>query len=264
MIRQRIFRFISALLISILCCQAAQAQLFHIKKGEKKDDTPWFCGMAVQADMVGLGMGIANARFANMEAGLKANLREKYLPVFEMGIGKCTREGRENDNVFSTHAPYFRLGVDYNMNSDRSSNKYTIGARYGVSIFNYQFRSDDMADAVWGDPMPLHLKGLHGRAHWLEIVVGVQTRIWKFVHLGWNIRYKARLKQHTDQAGEPWYIPGFGKNDASCWGGTMNVIFDTGKWKILDKIKQKRQARKGQEEEVVTDSITTVISTVNP
>ena len=59
-----------------------------------------------------------------------------------------------------------------------------------------------------------------------EIVFGIETRIWKIFHLGWNVRYKIRMSHSEAPQGSPWYVPGFGKYGNSCIGGTFNIIFD--------------------------------------
>ena len=61
----------------------------------------------------------------------------------------------------------------------------------------------------------------------MEVVFSLETRIWTIVHLGWDIRIKAKLSQKHSPVGEPWYIPGYGKTASStAWGGSFKLLFD--------------------------------------
>ena len=202
-----------------------------------KEKVPLLAGVAVSADLCGLFMKVTNSRFANMEAACRLDFKEKYFPVFEMGIGDCKREGGDNNNSFSTTAPYFRVGMDYNFNRKHNGNRLMGGIRYGFTSFKYDFQNPDFQDPVWGSSQKgLDLRGQQGRAQWLEFTVGCETKIWSFIRLGWNLRFKARLHQKKSEFGEPYYIPGFGKNGSSTFGGTVNLIFDVGRTSKKNKV----------------------------
>ena len=111
------------------------------------------------------------------------------------------------------------------------------GIRYGFTSFKYDFQNPDFQDPVWGSSQNgLDLSGQQGRAQWLEFTVGCETKIWSFIRLGWNLRFKARLHQKKSEFGEPYYIPGFGKNGSSTFGGTVNLIFDVGRTSKKNKV----------------------------
>ncbi len=195
----------------------------------RKEKTPFVSGIAVGGDLAGFAMKAVGAKFANMEVSGRLNFKEKYFPLVELGIGDCTREGSENNNKFKTTSPYYRVGMDYNFNKKPNGNRLFGGARYAFSSFNFDFDAPDISDPVWQTPAPLRLHDLNSKCQWLEFVVGVETKLWSIVRLGWNIRYKVKLHQSNPQAGSPWYVPGFGKNGSTTWGGTVNLMFDTGK-----------------------------------
>lgn len=185
-------------------------------------------GIAVQGDFVGFGMKLAGGRFANMEVGCRLNLMEKYFPIVELGVGDCTHEGRETSSIFSTTAPYFRIGADYCFTKKRNGNRLLAGLRYGYSSYKYDFQTEDLQDPIWPNTNTEagQLTDMDGRNHWAEVVVGVETKLWRFIRLGWNMRYKMRIHQKASPKGEPWYVPGFGRNDGNCWGGAVNLIFE--------------------------------------
>lgn len=250
----KIYRYISTLLISLAAVSAsAQAPVTETAKTatqqvvkqttaladtlKKEKKTPFISGAAVSVDMCGLIMKAMGSRFSNMEASARLNFKEKYFPIFELGLGDCTREGEENNNKFTTTAPYFRVGMDYNFNKKHNGNRFFGGLRYAFSSFNYDFVNPDFTDETWGVHSPLELTDVKGKAQWAEIVLGVETKLWSIVRLGYNVRYKMRLSQSGNTMGDPWYIPGFGRNGTSGWGGTVNLTFDVGKTARKNKTK---------------------------
>ncbi|MCR5849958.1 MAG: DUF6048 family protein [Bacteroidaceae bacterium] len=221
-------RWLVLLLVGLFC---ATPYAQNKSKEEKKDKAPLFSGVAVSADVVGFAMKAMNAKFANMEVSARINLYDKYFPVAELGIGDCSREGAETGNTFSATAPYMRFGLDYNFNKKHNGNRLFGIVRYGFSSFKYDIGNPTFTDPVYGTTGPLLLKGEKATGHWLELGVGVETKLWSFVRLGWSIRYKKRISLKYPDGGEPYFVPGFGKNDDNCFGGTVNLIFDVGKTK---------------------------------
>ncbi len=231
-------RRITSIFICTLLISSTARQTQARGKEEPIPQAPLFCGVAVQADLAGPIMKAVGSRFNQMEVGARLNFRDHYFPLCELGIGESDREGTENNNQFHTRAPYFRVGMDYNLNKKHNGNRLMAGIRYGFSSFKYDFSDPDFTDPVWtGSAQGLELKGQQGRAQWLEFAAGCETKLWSFIRLGWNIRFKARLHQHRSEFGTPYYVPGFGKNGNSTFGGTVNLIFDVGRTTKKNKTK---------------------------
>lgn len=218
-------RWVLALLVISLTCPSLVAQ----EQKQEKEKAPLLSGIAVSADVVGLAMKVMGAKYANMEVGARINLLDKFFPLVELGIGDCHREGAETGNIFSATAPYIRFGMDYNFNKKHNGNRLFGIVRYGLSSFKYDVQNNAFSDPVYGTTGPLELNGQKATAQWLEIGLGVETKLWSIIRLGWSIRYKSRLSLSHPDGGEPYFIPGFGKNDGNGWGGTVNVIFDVEK-----------------------------------
>ena len=227
-------RYVCFLLLISLACAIMQA-----KEPQKKEKAPLFSGVAVSADVVGFAMKAVGAKYANMEVGARLNFRDKYFPVAELGIGDCHREGAETGNIFSTTSPYMRFGMDYNFNKKHNGNRLFGMFRYGLSSFKYDIENETFTDPIYGTTKPLSISGEKATGQWLEFGVGLETRLWKFISLGWSIRYKFRLSLKRADEGAPYYIPGFGKNDSNSFGGTMNLVFDVGKGSFNFKKKDK-------------------------
>ncbi len=204
----------------------------------EKEKAPLLSGIAVSADVVGFAMKAFGAKFANMEVGARLNLLDKFFPVAELGIGDCHREGAETGNIFSTTSPYMRFGMDYNFNKKHNGNRLFGIVRYGFSSYKFDIQNDSFTDPVYGVTTSLALNSQKATAQWLEFGLGVETKLWSIIRLGWSIRYKSRLSLSHPDGGEPYFIPGFGKNDDNGWGGTMNLVFDVGK--TAKKVKSKK------------------------
>ncbi len=183
-------------------------------------------GFGVGIDGVGLIMKAAGGRFANMEVMGRLNLLEKYFPIVELGIGDCSRNGNEQSTHFHTRAPYFRVGADYCLTKKRNGNRLLVGLRYAFSTFKYDYSNPNFTDETYGITHPIELEGLNGKMHWLEVCVGAETRLWSIIRLGFTIRYKPRIYTDFSEHGDPWYVPGFGKNGSTTWGGSVNLMFD--------------------------------------
>ena len=184
-------------------------------------------GVAVGADLLGVVMKATNNDWSQLEVLARLNLLDKYFPIFEMGLGMADHEGRDLDNHFTTRAPYFRLGCDYNFTKKHNGNRLFAGLRYGCSFFNYDIdAATPLTDPVWGTQQEVNFRDLSGNMHWAELVFGLETRLWTIVHLGWDARIKFRIVENPHAIGSPWYVPGFGINDTSCWGGSFKILFD--------------------------------------
>ncbi len=196
------------------------------KEKSKKENIRLFQGMAVSADLAGAVMyGLAS--YGQLEGQLRINLKEKYFPVGEIGIGHSDHTNKDTNLHYTTNSPYIRLGCDINFNKDKASkNRIYGGFRYAFSSFKFDLSGDDMTDPVWGTVVPFNHKGLHSNVSWLELVFGLEANIYKNFHLGWSARYKRRLRQSTSSIGQAWYVPGFGKNNSHNLGATFNIIFD--------------------------------------
>lgn len=236
--RERIYRFAYTLLISLIpLCSIAE-------EVEQKEKAPWLGGVAVGVDLVGFSMKAIGSEFANMEISGRVNIKEKFFPLLEIGIGDCLKKGGENANKFSCTSPYWRVGIDYNINKKVNGNRFFAGGRYAFSKFKYDVYSPSLADPVYGVDLPLDISDKDATVQWFELVVGVETRLWSVVRLGWNLRYKMYLTKDFSDIDQPYFVPGYGKFDTSTFGGSVNLMIDVGKTAFLKKKKNKEKKDK--------------------
>lgn len=177
-------------------------------------------------DLLGTGQ-LLLSDYGQYEAALRINLKDRYFPIIELGIGKADAEDESTRITYKTQAPYGRIGIDFNM----LKNKHDIyrlyaGGRYAYTSYKFDISSPGVIDPNYGGMAPYEAHDVEGNMHWLELAFGVDAKIWGSVHLGWSVRYKRRLFHREGDVGDAWYVPGYGRNGGSRIGGTFNLIFD--------------------------------------
>ena len=218
--------YISSIAVSLLMLVPSAACAKDDGNKAANDSVPLFCGFAVSADLVGpVQMLIGD--YGQYEAALRINLKDRYFPIVELGIGKADHDDDVTNIKYKTSAPYFKIGADFNL----LKNKHDVyrlyaGARYAFTSYKYDLSHPGMEDPVWGNTAPYEAEGVKCSCQWLEAVIGVDAKMFGPVHLGWSLRYRSRLSHDDGALGNSWYVPGFGKSGGSNIGGTFNVIID--------------------------------------
>ena len=220
---------ILALSLLLLVPLEASAQ-YGLKKKKREvilpDTTAFFNGIAVSADLLGPAM-LWLGDYGSYEAALRVNLKDRWFPVLEVGLGKTDHVDDATQTSYKVSSPYFRLGGDFNL----MKNKHDIyriyaGARYAFTNFKYDLGNPGVKDPVWGNVVPFEAHDAKCYYHWLEVCFGVDAKIIGPFHLGWSVRYKNRLFYDAGPLDNCWYVPGFGKSGKTAFGGTFNVIID--------------------------------------
>lgn len=193
----------------------------------KTNDTiPMLAGFSVSGNLAG-ALLTAVSSYGEIEGAVRANLRGTYFPVVEIGIGMSDHTDSGTELHYKTSSPFVRIGMDYNaLKNKTTGNRFFGGARIAWSSFKYDISGPDLADPYWNTTVPYNFKGLKGSQVWIELVMGLETKLWKFIHLGWSARYKNRISKKADSIGDPWYVPGYGKGGTTVIGGTFNLVFD--------------------------------------
>ena len=247
MMMLRISRYIFALLLSSLAVPSAGQVVEHennqpAEKQEKggvryasreeaaaalrKKKTPLFSGVSVSCDVAGAVMAVVSP-YGQVEAAGRLNLRNRFFPIVEAGVGLSDHTDESTELHYKTKAPYFKVGCDYNLAKDvASGNRIFAGLRYAFTSYKYDLDGPAIIDPVWNTSIPFRFKDVSAGAQWAEVVFGLEAKVWSFFHLGWSFRYRLRLYEKTPVTGNAWYVPGYGKSDGHALGGTFNIIFD--------------------------------------
>lgn len=225
--QKNISTYISSIAISILLViTASPARAQRNTTVQKNDTVPLFNGLAVAVDLVG-PVQMAVGDYGQYEASLRVNLKDRYFPVVELGIGRADYTDDVTHTSYKTSAPFWRIGIDFNLLKDKHD-IYRLygGVRYAFTSFKYDLGHPGVTDPVWGDTAPYGAKDVDCSYHWLEFGIGVDAKIWGPIHLGWSLRYRKRAAYDDGKLGKSWYVPGYGKSDGSAFGGLFNIAIE--------------------------------------
>lgn len=191
------------------------------------DSIPLFRNVAVSVDLFG-AIQRQVSDYGQYEASLRVNLKDKYFPVLELGLGDANHDEDPITGIsVKTRAPYGRIGCDFNvMKNKHDDYRIYVGARYAFTSFDFDLAHPGVKDPVYGGTAQYGLEGERCNAHWLEGVFTVDAKISGPVRLGWSVRYRRRVSANLGSAGNVWYIPGFGRADNTNIGGTFNLTFE--------------------------------------
>lgn len=224
---RRVFAMFGVVML-MLCAGSVEVSAQKLKLfQEDPDSVPLFRGVAVSADLFGAVQRMVSD-YGQYEAALRVNLKDKYFPVFELGLGDAKHtEDAVTGISTETTAPYGRIGCDFNVSKNKHDDyRVYIGARYAFTSFDVSISHPGVKDPVYGGTAEYSIKDETCNCHWVEALFGVDAKIFGPVRLGWSVRYRQRLKQKMSSMGEPWYTPGYGRSGKNNIGGTFNLIFE--------------------------------------
>ncbi|MBO4486778.1 MAG: hypothetical protein J5729_00220 [Bacteroidaceae bacterium] len=223
-----ISRYILLCISSLLLLQpAAWGQRQKPRISIEADTVPLISGGQIYFNLAGAVLWQVSS-YGELEGGARLNIRNKYFPTVEAGMGFCNKTDDGTDLRCKTSAPFIRLGCDYNFARDKASgNRIYGGLRAGYTTFKYDLSGPSVIDPYWqGQQMDISLSKVSCNAYWAEFLFGLETKIWRNFHLGWTIRYKRRLHYKDYDLGNSYYLPGYGKNSDHLFTGTFNLVFD--------------------------------------
>lgn len=214
---------------SLLLPNTVHAQETKILTNKKEEgNTPFFQGVYVGVDVFGMLNKALGSDITTTEIDVEANLMNRFFPVVEIGYGSMDTTDDETDIHFKTSAPFFRVGMNYNVfyKKPHLPGFFTVGLRYGFSSFDYDVQSPDLIDPNWGHTsVPVVYEGVKTKVGWAELVLGLRTNVYKNFYMGLNVRYRSRMSMTKNENSEPYYIPGYGRGKSNNFGITYNLIY---------------------------------------
>ena len=232
MMNMKTFRLFIVLLLSVasLATPSSGGGIAHAAtKGQTpstKEKQPTL-GLYLSTDLFGYIYPIfAKDAYYSAEVSATMNINNRFMPVVEVGVGFSDMVSQLYEIGYRTRAPYYRIGMDYNMQYENGKPNYIyLGGRVGYTAFEYSVDAPSLIDPVWGDEVPVHFDHMSCRALWLEAVGGVRAEITKNFHMGWSLRYKYPLRLAPIVNGGPWYVPGYGASKGAAFGATYSASY---------------------------------------
>ena len=99
----------------LLCPLRSTAQEKKTATTEEKATVPLYQGTYVGLDVFGLGSKIFGSDFTSAEVSVEVNLKNRFIPIIEIGYGHTDTTDDETNIHYKASAPYFRIGMNYNI-----------------------------------------------------------------------------------------------------------------------------------------------------
>ncbi|MDE6437641.1 MAG: hypothetical protein K2K69_09060 [Muribaculaceae bacterium] len=165
-------------------------------------------------------------KYGVADAWVQLSLHNRYKPIVEVGLGKADNTPPNMNFTYrSPMSVYFKIGADYNFfynsNPDYSLN---AGLRYGFAPFSFKLDDVTLDSPYWDETTAIAFPSQSMTAGWLEVVFGLQVKIWGPISAGWSFRYKTKLHESKSAIGSPWYIPGYGSRNTSI-SGSFSIAY---------------------------------------
>ncbi|MGL4585277.1 MAG: DUF6048 family protein [Flavobacterium sp.] len=182
-------------------------------------------GLRVGADLFRITRSMYDKTYQGFEVFGDYRLTKNWYAVAELGHDKMTRD--ESSYGFTTNGNYIRLGGDYNLNQNWMDREdmISVGFRYGMATFSQTLN--------WYQPyttnpyfpkerVDINKKQSGLSAHWVEFVVGIKTRVFSNVFMGFTMRLNGLISQTQPDDFENLYIPGYNKKHSGAIGVGFN------------------------------------------
>lgn len=216
---------ISYSFILLLCSLSLMAQ-------EKKKDSVAApikserYGIRFGVDLLKIARTVYDKDYKGFEVVGDYRLTKKYYLAGEIGNeNKTTDDDQVN---FTTKGTYFKIGFDYNTHQNwlDLENMIHIGLRYGVSSFSQEINNFNIynPNPYWGEsPVNEGNASFSGlSAQWLEVVVGMKTRVFDNVFVGFSFRMNKLVSNKKPGGFDNLYIPGFNRTFDGDFGVGFN------------------------------------------
>lgn len=160
-------------------------------------------------DLAGPAINLYNNDNLTLEGYISFDNSEKLSFVLEGGYVDYKYSQYNYD--YLSKGVFTRAGVDFNfLKPEISKGKYWtgIGLRYGLSVFNSEtpmFQHENYWGSVTSSIPSDKYKG-----HFIEVVSGVRTELFRNFSLGWTIRMKLLISGGGGKDLKPVFIPGYG------------------------------------------------------
>ncbi len=185
-------------------------------KVDRKPTEKLYGGVIVGVNFCDGIFQIAGQSYANYNLEASVDLYNWIFPTVEAGIGVANSTPDKLNYTYKCGPAFFaKAGIDYNF-LYRSDPAYALllGVRVGFTGFSYDLTDVTIPSSYWQETGAISLLGQHSTAVYGEVLGGLRVHIYKGLHLGWTIRYKALFHASDSSNGSPWFIPGFGSRNA--------------------------------------------------
>lgn len=190
---------------------------------------PKFNGVTISADIFSPVANLVGQKYGNYEMSIDAGFYNRFYPIYEFGISYANETPDGANYRYKVYPSFYnRVGMNYNIlyNKDIPGILY-VGLRYGFSFANYEVTDITTSSPYWEvTQTDLTIPRSKSVAHWGELLLGLQVKLYKGLMMGWSVRYKLLFADSQKGDAKQYIIPGFGKcNSPIGFGFTINYRF---------------------------------------
>lgn len=200
---------------------------------------PKFNGITIGADLFSPVANLIGQKYGNYEMSIDAGFYNRFYPVYEFGLSYANETPDGANYTYKVMPSFYnRIGLNYNIlyNKDIPGLLF-VGLRYGLSIANYEVTNITTSAPYWEETLTnLSIPKTTSIAHWGELLLGLQVKLYKGLMMGWSVRYKLLFAASQKGNATQWMIPGFGKSNSPLgFNFTINYRFSP---KEKNKVKE--------------------------
>ncbi len=162
----------------------------------------------------------------------------------EYGISKTKLDTDSYKFKYDLTGSYLKLGLNKNIlkHDDATKNDLVfVGIRYSYSGFKHRATNITIIDEQWDEVLIAETEEIALSCHFIDLVAGVKTELFKNIYIGWTIRAMVRIALSSDNIMPPYYIPGFGKGDRKAALGFNYSVYYRIPYNIQVKKKKKNK-----------------------
>ena len=200
---------------------------------------PKFNGITIGADLFSPVSNLIGQKYGNYELSVDAGFYNRFFPIYEFGISYANDTPDGANYTYKVSPSFYnRLGLNYNMLYNKNiPGMFYMGLRYGFSFSKYRITDITTSSPYWEETQTnLSIPQSTSVAHWGELLLGLQVKLYKGLMMGWSMRYKILFASQQKGDAKQWIIPGFGKSNSPLgFSFTINYRFSP---KEKNKIKE--------------------------
>lgn len=188
-----------------------------------------FNGVSIGGNFFDAIMMLVGQRRANFDVWADCSIHNWFFPVVEMGVGFSNAWPNDGRFHFKVAPSFFaRIGMNYNfLYKSNPDYQVYLGLRAGMSHFNYDITNISAGSDYYTEGGPKQMMGLNSTAYYGQVLAGLKVKLWRFISMGWSVRYGFMFKQKFSDPDYPaWFTPGHGTS--SPISATFSLIFTIG------------------------------------
>jgi hypothetical protein len=200
-------------------------------------------GLRIGVDLFKLSKSLYDKNYKGLELVGDFRVTKKHYLAVEIGNeNKITNDNQLN---FTTKGSYLKVGFDYNSHQNwlNLENMIYVGLRFGISSFNQEinnykvYNSDPFFNETTTVGLSQKFNGLS--ANWGEVVVGIKTKVFNNVFIGFSFRGSNLFTNKKPEGFDNLYIPGFNRT----YNGNFGVGFNYTVSYLLPLYKKKSKVK---------------------